>query len=55
MKYFIQVSLITYIASMLVYTLWSSITFATLDKGWIGSGGGPISIYLITGNGGFTF
>ena len=22
---------------MLVYTLWSSITFATLDKGWIGS------------------
>jgi len=37
MKYFIQVSLITYIASMLVYTLWSSITFATLDKGWIGS------------------
>ena len=37
MKYFIQVSLITYIASMLIYTLWSSITFATLDKGWIGS------------------
>tara|TARA_A200000113_G_scaffold100953_1_gene90442 strand:+ start:564 stop:1139 length:576 start_codon:yes stop_codon:yes gene_type:complete len=37
MKYFIQVSLITYIASMLVYTLWSSVTFATLDKGWIGS------------------
>ena len=37
MKYFIQVSLITFIASMLVYTLWSSITFATLDKGWIGS------------------
>jgi len=37
MKYFIQVSLIIYIASMLVYTLWSSITFATLDKGWIGS------------------
>ena len=37
MKYFIQVSLITYIASMLVYTLWSTITFATLDKGWIGS------------------
>ena len=37
MKYFIQVSLITYIASMLVYTLWSSITFATLDKVWIGS------------------
>jgi len=37
MKYFIQVSLITYIGSMLVYTLWSSITFATIDKGWIGS------------------
>jgi len=37
MKYFIQVSLITYIASMLVYTLWSSITFATLDAGWKGS------------------
>ena len=37
MKYFIQISLITYIATMLVYTLWSSITFATLDKGWIGS------------------
>mgnify|MGYP001387808135 FL=1 len=37
MKYFIQVSLITYIASMLVYTLWSSITFATIDKGWLGS------------------
>jgi hypothetical protein len=37
MKYFIQVSLIIYIVSMLVYTLWSSITFATLDKGWIGS------------------
>ena len=37
MKYFIQVSLITYIASMLVYTLWSEITFSTIDKGWIGS------------------
>jgi len=37
MKYFIQVSLITYIVSMLVYTLWSSITFATIDKGWLGS------------------
>ena len=37
MKYFIQVSLITYIASMLVYTLWSSITFAGIDKGWLGS------------------
>ena len=22
---------------MLVYTLWSSITFATIDKGWLGS------------------
>jgi len=37
MKYFIQITLITYIVSMLVYTLWSSITFATIDKGWIGS------------------
>jgi len=37
MKYFIQVSLITYIVSMLVYTLWSSITFAGIDKGWLGS------------------
>jgi len=37
MKHFIQVSLITYIGSMLVYTLWSSITFATIDKGWLGS------------------
>ena len=37
MKYFIQVSLITYIGSMLVYTLWASITFATIDKGWLGS------------------
>ena len=37
MKYFFQVSLITYIVSMLVYALWSEITFATLDKGWIGS------------------
>mgnify|MGYP006131706555 FL=1 len=37
MKYFIQVSVITYIASMLVYSLWSYITFATLDKGWVGS------------------
>ena len=37
MKYFIQVSLITYIASMLVYTLWASITFAGIDKGWLGS------------------
>ena len=37
MKYFFQVSLITYIASMLVYTLWSEITFSTIDKGWVGS------------------
>ena len=37
MKYFIQVSFITYIASMLVYTLWSEITFSTIDKGWVGS------------------
>ena len=37
MKYFFQVSVITYIASMLVYTLWSEITFSTIDKGWIGS------------------
>jgi hypothetical protein len=37
MKYFIQVTLTTYVASMLVYALWSYITFQTLDKGWIGS------------------
>lgn len=37
MKYFFQVSVTTYIASMLVYTLWSEITFSTIDKGWIGS------------------
>ena len=37
MKYCIQVPLITSIASMLVYTLWSSITFSTIDKGWLGS------------------
>lgn len=37
MKYFIQVTLTTYIASMLVYALWSYITFSTPDKGWIGS------------------
>ena len=37
MKYFIQLSLITYVASMLVYTLWSEITFSTIDKGWVGS------------------
>ena len=37
MKYFIQVTLTTYVASMLVYALWSYITFQTLDKGWVGS------------------
>jgi hypothetical protein len=38
MKYFIQVSLSTYIAAMLVYSLWGAITFSTIDdKGWIGS------------------
>ena len=37
MKYFIQVTLTTYVAAMLVYALWSYITFQTLDKGWLGS------------------
>jgi len=37
MKYFIQVTLTTYVGSMLVYALWSYITFQTLDKGWVGS------------------
>ena len=37
MKYFLQVTLTTYVASMLVYALWSYITFQTLDKGWVGS------------------
>jgi len=37
MKYFIQVTLTTYVAAMLVYALWSYITFQTLDKGWVGS------------------
>ena len=37
MKYFIQVTLTTYVGSMLVYTLWSYITFSTPDQGWIGS------------------
>jgi|TARA_B100001093_G_C26565883_1_gene900731 hypothetical protein len=37
MKYFIQVTLSVYVASMLVYTLWSYITFQTLDQGWVGS------------------
>lgn len=37
MKYFIQVTLTTYIATMLVYSLWGWVTFQTLDQGWIGS------------------
>jgi len=37
MKYFIQVSLTTYIAAILVYALWATITFAGPDQGWIGS------------------
>ena len=37
MKYFTQVTLTTYVAAMLVYALWSYITFQTLDKGWVGS------------------
>ena len=37
MKYFIQVTLTTYIGSMLVYALWSYITFLTPDQGWVGS------------------
>jgi hypothetical protein len=37
MKYFIQVTLTTYIAAMLVYSLWGWATFQTLDQGWIGS------------------
>ncbi len=37
MKYFIQVTLTTYISSMLVYSLWGWVTFQTLDQGWIGS------------------
>ena len=37
MKYFTQVTVTTYVASMLVYALWSYITFQTLDKGWVGS------------------
>ena len=32
-----QVTLTTYVAAMLVYALWSYITFQTLDKGWVGS------------------
>ena len=37
MKYFFQVTLTVFIGSMLVYALWSNITFSTPDKGWIGS------------------
>ena len=37
MKYFIQVTLTTYIAAMLVYSLWGWATFQTLDQGWVGS------------------
>ena len=37
MKYFFQVTLTTYIGTMLVYALWSYITFLTPDQGWIGS------------------
>ena len=37
MKYFIQVNLTTYIATMLVHSLWGWVTFQTLDQGWLGS------------------
>jgi hypothetical protein len=37
MKYFIQVTLTTYIAAILVYALWSYITFSGPDQGWVGS------------------
>jgi hypothetical protein len=37
MKYFIQVTLTTYIVAMLVYSLWGWVTFQTLDQGWLGS------------------
>lgn len=37
MKYLFQVTLTTYVASMLVYALWSYVTFLTPDQGWIGS------------------
>ena len=37
MKYFIQVTLTTYIVAMLVYSLWGWVTFQTLDQGWVGS------------------
>ena len=37
MKYFIQVTLTTYIAALLVYALWSYITFSNPNLGWVGS------------------
>ena len=37
MKYFIQVTLTTYIAALLVYALWSYITFSNPNQGWVGS------------------
>ena len=37
MKYFIQVTLTTYIAALLVYALWSYITFSGPNQGWVGS------------------
>lgn len=37
MKHFIQVTLTTYIAAILVYALWSYITFSGPDRGWVGS------------------
>ena len=37
MKYFVQLSLTTYVAALLIYTLWATVTFGGPDKGWIGS------------------
>ena len=37
MKYFFQVSLTSYTVTILIYALWSYITFQELDQGWIGS------------------
>ena len=37
MKYFTQVTLTTYIGAILVYALWSYITFSGPDQGWVGS------------------
>ena len=37
MKYFVQLSLTTYVAALLFYTLWATVTFGGPDKGWIGS------------------